>query len=187
MLRPLLHPSGHIQMTLFVALFVLNEKRAAKNYRDCCCCPPCAKAAPTKDIDVAAHHQPTIITTAPVTMMAMKQATLDQPLHSDTSSSSHIAAINNSKPVPYRSNTVYTDLSQDNHPDENVVKKFFRTIYAPLLAKWWFKAFVLAVFVAYAVISWVGIYRMKFGQPLSDLAPDGSYLQDYDAVQRVSN
>ncbi len=30
-----------------------------------------------------------------------------------------------------------------------------------------------------------GIYQIKYGQPLSDLAPDGSYLQNYDKIQQV--
>jgi hypothetical protein len=31
-----------------------------------------------------------------------------------------------------------------------------------------------------------GVTQLQYGQPLSDLAPDGSYLQDYDAVQQAT-
>jgi hypothetical protein len=57
---------------------------------------------------------------------------------------------------------------------------------APFLALWYVKAAVLSIFVAYAAVSLVGIYRLTYGQPLADLAPDGSYLQTYDKVNKVS-
>ena len=56
---------------------------------------------------------------------------------------------------------------------------------APFLALWYVKVLVLLAFTAYAVISFIGIYRLTYGQPLSDLAPDGSYLQKYDALNQV--
>lgn len=56
---------------------------------------------------------------------------------------------------------------------------------APFLALWYVKVAVLLLFLAYAILSFVGIYRLTYGQPLSDLAPDGSYLQKYDAVNQV--
>lgn len=57
---------------------------------------------------------------------------------------------------------------------------------ASLLSKWYVKVPVILFFIAWAVISWYGIYKIRYGQPLSDLAPDGSYLQDYDRVSTVS-
>ena len=38
-----------------------------------------------------------------------------------------------------------------------------------------------------AIVHSYGITQIKYGQPLSDLAPDGSYVQDYDAVQQVGS
>ena len=57
---------------------------------------------------------------------------------------------------------------------------------APFLALWYVKVAVLLLFLAYAILCFIGIYRLTYGQPLSDLAPDGSYLQKYDAVNQVS-
>ena len=56
---------------------------------------------------------------------------------------------------------------------------------APFLALWYVKVAVLLLFLAYAILCFIGIYRLTYGQPLSDLAPDGSYLQKYDAVNQV--
>jgi hypothetical protein len=41
------------------------------------------------------------------------------------------------------------------------------------------------VLVSNLLISFIGIYRLRYGQPLSDLAPDGSYLQKYDTINQV--
>lgn len=57
--------------------------------------------------------------------------------------------------------------------------------YAPLLAHWWVKVPIILFFLLWGAGSLYGIRHLKYGQPLSDLAPDGSYLQDYDSVQRV--
>ena len=45
---------------------------------------------------------------------------------------------------------------------------------------------MLAIFTGYAIYSFWAIYHIKYGQPLSDLVPDGSYIKGYDTVRRPS-
>ena len=52
---------------------------------------------------------------------------------------------------------------------------------------WWGKVIVLAVFAGYIVMTGVGIPRLQEGQPLSELAPDDSFLQDYVEVMEVGH
>ncbi|KAL6764059.1 patched [Haematococcus lacustris] len=77
-------------------------------------------------------------------------------------------------------------LADDDVKDESWIKVFFRKYYAPFLSIVWVKIFVVLFFVAWATLSWISIYKMKYGQPLADLAPDGSYLQEYDRVQQAT-
>ncbi|KAG2445676.1 hypothetical protein HXX76_000284 [Chlamydomonas incerta] len=68
-------------------------------------------------------------------------------------------------------------------PEEpNLMKRLFAAYYAPFLTKWYGKLFVIAIFIGWAVLSAVGAPRLQEGQPLSELAPDDSYLQDYVQV-----
>ncbi len=55
----------------------------------------------------------------------------------------------------------------------------------PLLSKWWVKVAVLAFFTFWIAISFYGIGKIKYGQPLSTLVTDGSYVAHYDTVQQV--
>ncbi|KAG2484795.1 hypothetical protein HYH03_016448 [Edaphochlamys debaryana] len=66
--------------------------------------------------------------------------------------------------------------------EPNLMKKIFAKYYAPALTRWWVKALVLLAFAGWAVLSGVGAPRLEEGQPLSELAPDDSYLQGYVAV-----
>eukprot|EP00198_Chlamydomonas_reinhardtii_P013063 XP_001702400.1 sterol sensing 5-transmembrane protein [Chlamydomonas reinhardtii] len=66
--------------------------------------------------------------------------------------------------------------------EPNLMKKLFAAYYAPFLTKWYGKVFVIAIFIGWAVLSAVGAPRLEEGQPLSELAPDDSYLQDYVQV-----
>ncbi|KAG2453756.1 hypothetical protein HYH02_001967 [Chlamydomonas schloesseri] len=66
--------------------------------------------------------------------------------------------------------------------EPNLMKKLFATYYAPFLTKWYGKVFVIAIFIGWTVLSAVGAPRLEEGQPLSELAPDDSYLQDYVQV-----
>jgi hypothetical protein len=59
--------------------------------------------------------------------------------------------------------------------------------YAPALARWWVKIPIVIFFLLWGAGSLYGVRRVKYGQPLSDLAPDGSYVQDYDHEQTVSD
>lgn len=69
---------------------------------------------------------------------------------------------------------------------ESTINYIFRVYYGPILMKWYVKVLVIMAFLAFAAVSAVGITRMKYGQPISDLAPDGSYLQDYYEVQQAT-
>ncbi len=41
---------------------------------------------------------------------------------------------------------------------------------------------VIAIFAGYFIMTGIGIPRLQEGQPLSELAPDDSYLQDYNTI-----
>lgn len=87
-------------------------------------------------------------------------------------------------PQPDSSFTRGQAIHDDSIADENLVKKFFRKYYAPALTKWYVKVPIILFFLTWAVASWYGIYQIEYGQPLSDLAPDGSYVQTYDEEQQ---
>ncbi|KAG1663695.1 hypothetical protein FOA52_013263 [Chlamydomonas sp. UWO 241] len=118
-------------VTTFVALFALNERRAALGRRDFICCAPCARKSAS-------------------------------PLLPGSAEGSRQAEA------------------------ESLIKRLFRVYYAPALTNTWVKLAVLLVFSGGIAVSFVGITKMKYGQPTSDLAPDGSYLKDYEAVQMVT-
>ncbi len=45
---------------------------------------------------------------------------------------------------------------------------------------------MLLIFTGYFIMTGIGIPKLQEGQPLSDLAPDDSYLQDYVRISTQS-
>lgn len=65
------------------------------------------------------------------------------------------------------------------------MKLLFRRYYAPALTRTPVKLLVFAVFLGYAILSGLATGKLKVGQPIAELAPDDSYLQDYVRVVEV--
>ncbi|KAG2483200.1 hypothetical protein HYH03_017935 [Edaphochlamys debaryana] len=66
--------------------------------------------------------------------------------------------------------------------EQNLTKHLFAKYYAPALTKWYIKVLVILIFIGWAVLSGIGSSKLEEGQPMSELAPDDSYLQDYVKV-----
>ncbi len=151
-----------VQMTAFVAFMVLTERRIQARRWDCLCC--IQRAGPTTP-------QPSV-TAATTRQQAWPTNDLASAPTVDVAMDLPVAG-------PQKSGGEAIE-------GESAVKRFFRLYYAPVLTRWWVKALVIAIFLGLGAASWYGVYQVEYGQPLSDLAPDGSYLADYDAVQQVS-
>ncbi|KAG1663694.1 hypothetical protein FOA52_013262 [Chlamydomonas sp. UWO 241] len=118
-------------VTTFVALFALNERRAALGRRDFICCAPCAR----KSVSPALPGSPE---------------------------------------------------GSSQTESESFVKCLFRVHYAPALTNVWVKLAVVVLFSGGIAVAFIGITKMKFGQPITDLVPDGSYLKAYEVVQMAT-
>mmetsp|Transcript_34827 Transcript_34827/g.88256 ORF Transcript_34827/g.88256 Transcript_34827/m.88256 type:complete len:913 (-) Transcript_34827:778-3516(-) len=178
-----------LMMTMFVACMVITERRIAANRLDCLCCITSSQPAP------ASPAQPQL--SAELSTTITKHATSDDLKASVALSlppTQAIPPMDAVKGAPGAGSdsgardagAPLAAIHDDDVADENMVKRFFRKYYAPFLGRWYIKVLVLCLFAAWGAASWYGIYQVQYGQPLSDLAPDGSYLQDYDAVQQAT-
>ncbi|GFR43592.1 hypothetical protein Agub_g4689 [Astrephomene gubernaculifera] len=179
-------------MTFLVGVMVLTERRIARNRLDCCCCatsggpplPTAARAflaAPAGAGCCANTVQPGMA--PPNHMCAPSRAAVAESAEqvSDFKTSA-VPVVACQDPTRGGSPRQHPAPLSDEEAEPNLMKKLFSRYYAPFLTKWYGKVFVLAIFTGWIVLSGVGIPKLKLGQPLSELAPDTSYLQDYVKV-----
>lgn len=148
---------------LFLAIFVLSERRMAANRLDCLCCitssRPLVKLAPSKSTGSDPGAAPTtqeVITTGVAAPTAAAPAS-----HSDIASRALKA-------------------------HRNPIRRFIADWYTPFLLRWPVRIAVLAIFFGFLGVSIVGIFKVEQGQPLEDLCPDGSYVIPFQAIKKAT-
>lgn len=169
-------------LSFFTAAFVLTERRITDNRLDCVCCVQRDGAPPPQAAPLDGEGP--LPTSVPVAIMLARPPTSSCSA-SSSSSSSHRASELAVKVSP-RSGAAGGAAAPPAAPaaaaaaaDNNLLKTAVRRYYAPFITSWWGKCIVLAAFIGYIVMTGIGIPRLKEGQPLSELAPDDSFLQDY--------
>lgn len=178
--------------------FVITERRIRNNRLDCLCCiprsgPPPDLAAPA-DLDPDRPPQVFSLTATPPTIPEMTHpgsgVNMTHPGSKPAGSKDALAPVANTLELESASLAPHALGQPPTKPSTNksdhIMKVLFKKYYTPTLMRLPVKLFVLALFLAYILYSGFAATSLKLGQPLSDIAPDDSYIQPFEAVQAVS-
>ncbi|MEW5303537.1 MAG: hypothetical protein WDW36_006218 [Sanguina aurantia] len=190
-------------LTLFMGYFVITERRIRNNRFDCLCCiprsgPPPDLAAPA-DLDPDQPPQASSLTATPPTIpeMTHRGSVVNMTHPGPSAKMTHqgskpagfkdaLAPVADARELESASLAPHVLGPTPTEKSDHIMKVLFKKYYTPTLMRLPVKLIVLALFLAYILYSGFAATSLKLGQPLSDIAPDDSYIQPFEAVQAAT-
>ncbi|MEW5303536.1 MAG: hypothetical protein WDW36_006218 [Sanguina aurantia] len=192
-----------MELTLFMGYFVITERRIRNNRFDCLCCiprsgPPPDLAAPA-DLDPDQPPQASSLTATPPTIpeMTHRGSVVNMTHPGPSAKMTHqgskpagfkdaLAPVADARELESASLAPHVLGPTPTEKSDHIMKVLFKKYYTPTLMRLPVKLIVLALFLAYILYSGFAATSLKLGQPLSDIAPDDSYIQPFEAVQAAT-